>query len=331
MGKKNSPPTMKDVSREAGVSLGTVSRVFNRLPVGEENRKRVEDASRKLGYQVNSSARSLRTNRTNTVALIWPCIHNPFYASLAEEIVSELMLRDYRPILMLTDYDYAAEQKCVDLVRQNQVDGIIALTYNPALDIDASVPFVSIDRHYAPHVPCVSSDNYGGGQLAAEKLLEYGCKRLLFLRIGSDLTSEADRRGMGFESVCRFRAVDYEMVILNDRDTEEPFFRFLEEHIRDGVLDYDGIFCNTDRLACHIRDFLSQMGIRVPEDVQIIGYDGATNYVSGLPYCSTIIQPVKQMARAAVDLLLDTERKGHPAVMCLPISFAPGGTTAAPV
>ena len=146
MDKRNTAPTMKDVAREAKVSLGTVSKVMNGIPVGESYRRRVEAASKKLGYQIDDYARGLRTRKTYAVAIIAPNLSHPYYASLVEDVTEELMKRDYRPILMLTDYRFDAEQQCVALAKKNRVDGIIGLTFNPALVIDRSVPFVSIDR-----------------------------------------------------------------------------------------------------------------------------------------------------------------------------------------
>ena len=119
-----------------------------------------------------------------------------------------------------------------------------------------------------------SSDNYRGGEMAAEKLVELGCRKLLYLRIGSDLPTEVNKRGVGFESACRRLRVDHEQIILHDEDTEVPFYTFLQEHIHDGTPEYDGIFCNTDSLACRVRDFLAGQSVTVPRDVQIIGYDG---------------------------------------------------------
>ena len=327
MRQASSLPTMKDVAREARVSLGTVSKVMNGIPVGESYRLRVEEASQKLGYQVNSYARGLKSNKTCTVALILPSLNIPFYAELAEKIAGALIRQGYRMVLMITNYDAEAETKSIAMVRQNMMDGIIGLTYNPDLVVDDSVPFVMIDRHCSSNVPCISSDNYGGGQLAAEKLLELGCRRLLFMRIGSDVSSEADKRGVGFESVCRSKDVPFQSLILHDDETEEPFYRYLEEHTRGGIPDFDGIFCNTDRLACHIGQWLRNKGIRIPEDVQIIGYDGTVNYMTGRPFCSTIVQPVTQMAETAVKTLLNQDGDSLPTLICLPVSYAPGGTT----
>ena len=319
---------MKDVAREAGVSLGTVSKVMNGIPVGESYRRRVEAAARKLAYQVNSYARGLKTNRTNTAAILMPSLMHPFYASLTDELTACLMRRDYRPILMITNYDIEAEQKCITLVRQNKVDGIIGLTYNPHLEVDESLPFVSIDRHFKSGVPCVASDNYGGGQLAAEKLLELGCRRLLCMRIGPDVYGEAEKRVDGFESVCRLRQVEHTSILLNDRETEEPFFRYLREHIRDGAPDFDGIFCNTDGLASHVCAFLAGEGVDVPGQVQVIGYDGIVDFATGRYYCSTIVQPVRLMAETAVELVLGGgDFSSAPPVICLPIRYEPCGTT----
>lgn len=318
---------MKDVAREAGVSLGTVSKVINGIPVGESYRRRVDAAIQTLGYQVNTYARGLKTNRTNCVALLMPSLHHPFFAVLTDELTRCLTRHGYRSMLMITNYDPQAEQKCFDLVRQNKVDGVIALTYSPDLQIDENIPIVMIDRRFNDSIPCVSSDNYRGGEIAAEKLLELGCSQLLFLRIGPDVSGEPDKRSMGFESVCRQRKANYDRVILRDEDTEAPFFTFLLEHIRDGRLDYDGIFCNTDGLACCVRDFLRAQDVSVPDDVQIIGYDGIINYINQKYDCSTIVQPVPDMAKVCVDLLLNKAGAAQPANISLPVRYAPGGTT----
>ena len=173
MKRKESAPTMKDVAREAGVALGTVSKVFNNIPVGEDYRKRVEEAARRLGYQVNSYARGLKTSKTYSAALILPDITTPFFSSLAQAVCQELAARHYKTILSLTAFDPEAEQRCIQMVQQNKVDGIIGLTYNPELKVDPDLPYVSIDRYFNPSVPCVSSDNFSGGKLAAEKLLNW--------------------------------------------------------------------------------------------------------------------------------------------------------------
>ena len=327
MKQKENAPTMKDVAREAGVALGTVSKVFNSIPVGEDYRRRVEEAAKRLGYQVNSYARGLKTNRTYSVALILPNVTDPFFAMLAQGVCSVLAQRGYRTILSTTDYGPETEQRCIQMVQQNKVDGIIGLTYNPDLEVDPQLPYVSIDRYFSPGVPCVSSDNFGGGQLAAEKLLELGCKHPLFLRIGSKVPGESDKRGDGFESVFRQRKIECASLRLNDEDGLEPFQDFLAGHMDGGKLAFDGIFCATDALAVRIRTMLWELGLRVPEDVQLIGFDGIRRFAEEGFLCSTIIQPVARLAETGVELLLREDQSNLPSLVCLPVTYAPGGTT----
>ena len=326
MKNENALPTMKDVAREAGVALGTVSKVMNGLPVGESYRLRVERAAQALGYQVNNYARGLKTNQTYSVALIIPSTTNPFFADLAQEIYKALNQRGYRMLLMTTDFDPEAEQTCINMIRTNKVDGAIGLTYNPELTVDETLPFVTIDRYFSATVPCVSSDNFGGGQLAAQKLLEFGCKRLAFFRVGSHVPGETDKRGDGFESYCRTRNVDYEVLRIYDEDDISCFSDLISRNIAAGT-PFDGIFCATDKLAWEIRKIAASLGLRVPEDLQIIGFDGIRHFGDGELYCSTIVQPVEKIAQTSVDILLTPNRSAIPATVCLPVTFADGGTT----
>ena len=323
----NAPPTMKDVAREAGVSLGTVSKVINGIPVGESYRRRVLEAEKKLGYQVNNYARGLKTNKTGCVALLLPSLRHPFFAALTDEVLASLTRRNYRCILSITNFDPAAEKKAFIMVRQNKADGVIALTYSPDLEVDESLPIVTIDRHFGPGVPCISSDNYFGGQLAAEKLLELGCKRPVVFQIGAEVPGEPHKRAAGFESACRRLGTEYGSLVLRDNDGEDPFFDFLRAHVNPGAVEYDGVFCSSDGLALRVTEFLRARGLRVPEDVQIIGYDGLTEFYTKRCPVSSIAQPIGRMAETAVTILLDPARRESGESIYLPVQYLPGGTT----
>lgn len=171
---------MKDVALEAGVALGTVSKVINGLPVGESYKIRVEKAIKKLDYQVNSYAQGLKASRTYTVALLIPNTINPFFAKLAYQINISLLKRKYRMLLCSTGFNHGTEQEYITMAQQNKVDGIIGLTYNPSLKVGDNIPFVSIDRSMGPNIPCIASDNFAGGQMAAEKLADLGCTNVAF-------------------------------------------------------------------------------------------------------------------------------------------------------
>lgn len=325
---KKSLPTMKDVAREAGVALGTVSRVFNGQPVGEEYRRKVEEAAQLLGYQVNPYARAMKTNRTNIVAVILPECINPYFSALAHYINAALTRRNYQMMLFLTDSHHEREDECIRMVRQNKVDGIIGLTYS-RVQVTEDIPFVSIDRYFGPSIPCVASDNYGGGRLVVEKLVALGCKKLLFFYEGSNIPGEVDKRGDGFATACSLMQIPYDTVVVYNNWQTEAFRDYFREHIRDGKPDFDGIFCVTDYLATQIMRLAEEFGLRIPEDVQIIGFDGVRQFNTGAFYCSTVVQPIAKIAETCVDLLLRPNRDNIPSLTCLPVSFSYGGTTKA--
>lgn len=323
---KKSLPTMKDVAKEAGVALGTVSRVFNGQAVGEEYRRKVEEAAQKLGYQVNPYARAMKTNKTNIVAVILPENNNPHFSALIQQINSALTRRDYQTMLFLTDSHHEREDECIRMVRQNKVDGIIGLTYSK-VQVAEDIPFVSIDRYFGASIPCVAADNYGGGRLAAEKLAALGCKKLLYFYEGSNIPGEVDKRGDGFATACSLMEIPYDSVIVYNNGKSNAFLDYFRTHIKDGKPDFDGIFCSTDYLAAQICRTAKEFGLRVPEDIQIIGFDGIRRFDTGEYYCSTIVQPVAKIAETCVDILLRPDRDNIPALTCLPVTYAVGGTT----
>ena len=324
---KKTAATMSDVAREAGVALGTVSKVINGQSVGESYRLKVEAAVKKLNYQVNNSARSLKTDRTNTVAFIVPNTILPYFALLTHHINTALERRNYKMLLFLTEYDREREQDVIQLVRQNRADGVIALTYNPHLEIPEDIPFVTIDRFFSVSVPCVAADNFAGGRMAAHELKRRGCKHVAFMRIGSRLTNEPSKRKDGFISGCMELGLPYECLLLDEGMPFSAFENFLRANMEGDRLTFDGLFCGTDTVAYQVIGILRKMGLRVPEDVQVIGFDGIRMF-GDLDYvCSTIVQPVADIAEACVSMVLSPDFKGLPSLICLPVAYADGGTT----
>jgi len=325
---KKTAPTVRDVAREAGVAVGTVSKVINGKPVREEYEQKVVNAIKKLNYHVNSYAQGLKASRTYTIAVLIPSANHPFFAKLIHHLNIALAKRNYRMLLYCSDYDQKLEQEFVDMAAHNKVDGIIGLTYNPDLVIPEHISFISIDRILRPDIPCISSDNFAGGQLAAEKLWELGCKKVAFFRVGSSLTGETNKRKAGFENGCLIHGLQYEMKIMEDDINDTGVFKeFLKAHIKNHKLDFDGIFCVTDALAVSICDILKDLGFKVPEDIQVIGFDGIRRLNDAGYVCSTIVQPISDIAEMAVELLLQDSSHIKPPLVCLPVTFAEGPTT----
>lgn len=327
MTERKSAPTMVDVAREAGVALGTVSRVVNGEQVGEEYKTKVEAAIQQLGYRYNSSGRALRTDSTNTIAFIVPNTISPYFALLVHHINRELEKRNYKMLLCFSEYNRDREVEFIRLAQQNRVDGVIALTYNPDLVIPEDIPFVTIDRFFSVSVPCIAADNFGGGWMAAKKLKELGCRNVAFMRIGSILTNEPSKRKDGFVSACVEMGLPFEVMALEDGQPFSEFERFLSDHLDSGHLSFDGLFIGTDSLAWQIIHTLRQMKLRVPEDVQVIGFDGIRMFGDQEYVVSTIVQPVQEIAETCVNTVLSKHLSAMPSLICLPVSYAYGGTT----
>ena len=149
----------------------------------------------------------------------------------------------------------------------------------------------------------------------------------------TDVETEVGKRKDGFLSICKTRGVPCAVSETIGTDNFSSVSDFLSAHIHGGKLDYDGLFCVSDSLAYLVRSYLSEHGIAVPDDVQIIGYDGIRKFGFLDFFCSTIVQPVEEISRTCVDLILNAgpDRKSVPSLICLPIRYADGGTTKEPV
>lgn len=186
---------------------------------------------------------------------------------------------------------------------------------------------MTIDRFFSVSVPCVASDNFGGGQLAAQKLAELGCRRVACLRTGSSLTNEPSKRKDGFVSGCMEAGIPFEMCNLPDGSPLSAFEVFLRHNLLETDTPLDGLFCGTDLMAWQAARMVRSLGLRVPEDVQIIGFDGVRMFGDKDYICSTIVQPVPDLAETCSEHGAFTDFTGLPPLVCLPVRYQPGGTT----
>lgn len=325
--------TINDVAKYAGVSRGTVSNVINHIKVRPEYKEKVERAIEELGYVPNAYARSLKSNKTYTVALILPTVWFPFFSELTNDIERELRERGYKLLLCNSHNDYRLELDYVTMAKENKVDGILAITYSdiaPYLS-EAQIPMVAIERYFSEKIPFVSTDNFAGGVQAAEKLTELGCRRLAFVGRLSDSDGVTKPRRDGFVSWCRENEVEYGE--LYSTAGSEAFIEeiraFVRENYRNGA-GYDGIFTATDRYAEYIIDAMEAYGCPVTagKEVQLIGFDGAKSHAHDITRISSMRQPVGEIAEYAVDTLCrlmngeEAER-----YKLFPVTFVQGKTT----
>lgn len=327
-------PTMKDVAARAGVSLGTVSKVINNITVSPKNKEKVEAAIKELGYEVNTYARGLKTQETKLITLIVPDTMNPFFAAFTQYVERTLYEHGYKLILCCANGIPEKEIGYLNLASQSKTDGIIALTYTDVSDaIPSRIPIVSFDRYFEDHdIPMIASDNFQGGYTGTKKLLELGCRHPVFVRFRSKFSSEADKRLEGYLSACKEFGLQPDYMDQIDAAEEKPLLTdFIQRH-RDsrGNLTFDGIFANTDRQGYMTMKILKEMGVRVPEDVQILGFDGIRKYGidEGSLFVSSMCQPVEDLAKLCVETLLK-KRQGTvvPTLSLLPVTYCYGGTT----
>ncbi len=332
MTKKNAP-TIKDVAREAGVAVGTVSKVINGRNVRQPYRQKVEDAIRKLNYEVNTYARGLKIRKSNLIALIIPNTLNPFFAAFTDHVEAALYEKGYKTLLCCADGDPDKEIAYLTMAMQNKVDGVIALTYS---DIGSHIadgfPIVVLDRFFENRViPRVASDNFSGGCLAVEKLLEFGCRHPVYIRFHSVFPGESDKRKDGYLHACEKYGLKPDFLDeVDNPDASSMLLDFLNRHRRpDGSLTFDGVFAHTDYHGYMFLNLLRQEGYRVPEDVQIIGFDGIRKFGGEQEslFISSICQPVRQLASKCVELVLAEDRSSVPSLTLLPTRYEYGGTT----
>ena len=244
----------------------------------------MEESIERLGYQMNFYARGLKVRNTYTVAAIVPETINPFFAIWVYYLEQALYKNGYKMLLCNTQGMIEKEQSYFRMAAQNKVDGIICVTYRDVEEyVQEDIPVVSLDRHFEKKISCVSSDNYHGGELAAEKMISTGSTRLLYMRSGSILPGETMKRGPGFVDYCHAHGVSVDTLDLGDdfeifRDGNSSIDDVLQEFLvssrKSGKMRYDGIYTSTDSLAWVLLNQTKKLGIRVPEEVQIIGHDG---------------------------------------------------------
>lgn len=330
---KNSAPTMKDVATEAGVALGTVSKVINGLPVGEPYKSKVEKAIKKLNYQVNTYARGLKTSQSKTLTLIIPSLTLSFYANLAYEIEQQAYLHERKLILCCSNGVPEKEIDYISLASQSKTDGIIALTYSDISNqVPENIPLIVFDRYFENrNIPRISSDNFAGGHLAIDKLYELGCKNPVFIGFHSLVPGEADKRFDGYIAACNKYYIEPVYLYETDnKDCYDSIYQFITEHQNTQLhkLEFDGIFANTDYHACIAIRVLKDLGYSVPDDVQVIGFDGTKKFYPSDQYIvSTIRQPLTEIAKKCIEMILNAEADVIPTLTLLPVSYEYGGTT----
>ncbi|WP_270333235.1 LacI family DNA-binding transcriptional regulator [Ligilactobacillus acidipiscis] len=299
-------PKLADVAKEAGVSPTTVSRVINDHGyLSNATKDKVHAAMDKLNYQPNSLARSLHGKKTNLIGVIFPSITNPFYAELIQKVENQLFNHGYKIILCNSADNKEKERAYLRMLIANQVDGIIAGAHNLGIEEYQKIglPIVSFDRQYTENIPIISSDNYAGGMLAAQELFDAGCRKIQFVGSGSRTANPTGRRLTGYRDKIKQLALEPHIFSVDFNDPPAVKLLGIKQLLKDDSLD--GVVCSDDLTAILVMQAAQQVGLNIPTDLKVIGYDGTEFMRTYYPQLSTIVQPLNDLVALLIKTLFE--------------------------
>ncbi|HSM26435.1 MAG TPA: LacI family DNA-binding transcriptional regulator [Anaerolineaceae bacterium] len=314
MNKRVKKVTIVDVAADAGVSFGTVSRVINNdVHVKDETRQRVLDTMSRLNFVANRQARSLAGGKTNTIGLLVPDLGTGYIGEIIRGIDSVLGESYFDLMLYTTHRKATKEVSYVNKLIQGMVDGLLlVLPRNPIDYVEflssQNFPFVLIDHQgTGEDCPAIGSTNWQGAYQATNYLVQLGHKRIGFITGWLDLGCAVDRLE-GFKAALKNNRIP----LINELMYEGTFAQ-LDGYV--GANKFLGlkkpptaIFASNDVMAMAAMDAAREKGLRVPEDISIIGFDDIPQASLVRPSLTTIRQPLEQMGRTAAQVLLDILR-----------------------
>jgi LacI family transcriptional regulator len=331
------PATLKEVAEAVGCSVATVSRVLaGDRPVGPELARRVQEAARDLGYLPNQVARALRSRSTATVGLVIPQITNPFFPALMREV--EHALHDQGRALLLADSADSAELEAerVELLIARQVDGLIVAPVDREKSVPtlakaaARVPVVLLDRSVDVQADAVTVDNFAGMRLLLEHLKGLGHSRFWFLGAAGEASAAVERRA-AFQDWAARNAAAWR-VELGDFSIE--FGRHGAGRAVTAAAAHrpDALVCANDLIAAGAVQRLRELGVSVPGELAVSGFDDVDLASLTAPRLTTVHQPYPELAAEAARML--TARIVQPDAPARTVRLAPTlvtrGSTVAP-
>lgn len=323
-------PKLEDVAKLANVSKTTVSRVLNnRGYLSQQTIDRVYQAMKELNYQPNVVARQLYKKQTNIIGLLFPTTANPFFGELVEELEKRLYIEGFRVLVGNSMNNPEKEESFLNQLLTKQVDGLIVGTHNQGIKEYSygNLPIVAIDRNMNHDIPVIESDNYEGGVIATNYLIEKGAQKIIHTNGPEGLETPAKRRRLAYEDTMKKNnllpitiTVDFN---ISYKEKCLIFQKMLLEHP-----DVDAIFASNDIDAVLIIQLALENGRKVPEDLLIVGYDGTQMIQNIFPTLTTVIQPIEEMAEMAVKVLKKRiNRQSTELEYMLPITFKDGKTS----
>jgi LacI family transcriptional regulator len=302
--------TVRDVAKQAGVAPITVSRVVNNSGyVSEETRARVEAAIADMGYVPNVLARSLRSRRTDTLALILTDISNPFWTTVVRGVEDAASNAGFNVILCNTDESEAEQDKYLRVLLQKQVDGVLLVPARSALEPiqfvqSQDTPVVVLDR-LIPDVQAdtVHCDSEGGAHQLTRLLLSLGHRRIAVLS-GPQGVSTAEDRVAGYQRALKEAGLDVDPALVYYGQFSLESGYTMTQRVLAATPRPSGLFAGNNFIAIGALRALRDAGLQVPEDLALVGFDDLPADLVVDPFLTVVAQPAYEMGRRATELLL---------------------------
>jgi len=306
--------TLKEIAETLGISITTVSKALKNYPdVSEKTRRSVIALAEKLQYTPNSFAVNLRTKESKTIGLIIPEVVHHFFSGIVNGIIAEAEKNGYLVIILQSNESLELEKKQVALLINKRVDGILMALSNDSNDDDhikeilnRNIPFVQFDKisKLIPSSKVIINDQRAAMD-AVQHLIDKGCKRIAHIR-GPVNPQNAIDRFLGYKKALEKNDLPYDssLVYTCKNVTFEEGLAFAEQ-ITEEHPDVDGIFVITDLVAVGVLTYCNKKGIKIPNDIAVIGFSNWFMSQVITPQLSTVDQPSYEMGVAAFSLLLE--------------------------
>lgn len=330
--------TIKDIARRCRVSPATVSRVLNDFPhVRPDIRARIQEEMRRVGYRRNGVARSLVLMKTRTIGLVLSDITNPFYAQIAKGIEEQATQYNYSTVLCSTDNLPERQHEYIQILLERRVDGLILGSVRlrePELEAMArgGFPVVLVNRRLrSSRVDCVVVDNYGGARQLVEYLVRLGHRRIAHIRGPLQFSTGYDRF-RGYRDALRAQALPLDLRLVVVGAFRYADGRAAARRLLTGSVHPTAIFAGNDLMALGALEALAETGVRVPEDIAVVGFDDVEPSSYRAIGLTTMSQRISEMARLAVDLLVERIERGRrdPRQIVLPSHLVVRGSCGGP-
>jgi LacI family transcriptional regulator len=328
--------TVRTVAREAGVSAATVSRIINgTVKVSDELRTAVEAAIAKFDFRPNAAARGLALGRSRTIGVVTQAIDSPFYGEGLHGIEQWLQPREYAPLFMSGNWQQDDETRAMEELISRGVDGIIVFAGrlgDAALKAYArKVPIVVTGRQLrASGLFSLHVDDRNGAMLAMGHLLTLGHRRIAFIA-GTESHPDANERLAGYKSALAAAGIGFDPALVAVGDFEEEGgvqagFRLLDSGVR-----FTALFCVNDQSAYGACLALYRRGLRVPEDVSVVGFDDLPASMYRLPPLTCVRQSIRQLGECSADAMLQLIEGHEPQITLPPVELVVRESTCAPL